>query len=150
MPKRSECPRSGCPLTNALELIGDRWSLLVVRDIMIFNLHEFREFLESGEGVATNILSDRLKTLSSEGIISSIKHPTNGTKKLYYLTEKGKSLYPLMRELILWGDENCEGSRAPQDKIDFLRNHAEAAREELMGTLTLWEEEHLPGIPSVA
>lgn len=146
MRKRSECPRSGCPLTNALELIGDRWSLLVVRDIMIFNHHEFREFLGSGEGVATNILSDRLKTLSAEGIINSVKHPTNGTKKLYYLTGKGKSLFPLMRELILWGDANCEGSRAPREKIEFLRNNGESARQQIMEDMEMWENENLPGI----
>ena len=143
MPKKTDCPRSCCPLTNALEFLGDRWSLLVIRDLMFFERHEFREFLEAGEGVATNILSDRLKNLTSAGIIDSRKHPTNGTKKLYFLTAKGKALLPLLRELILWGDEHCEGSKAPAEKIEYLRNHGEACMKEIKDTLSSWELENL-------
>lgn len=150
MPKKSECPRSGCPLTNALDHLGDRWSLLVIRDLMFFGRHEFREFLEAGEGVATNILSDRLKRLSADGIIASVPHPTNKTRKLYYLTEKGKSLLPLMRELILWGDEHCEGSKAPKDRIRLLREQGELVKREVLANLSRWEEENLPGGKSPA
>ena len=110
---------------------------------MFFNRHEFREFLKAGEGVATNILSDRLKNLTSAGIIDSRKHPTNGTKKLYFLTVKGKALLPLMRELILWGDEFCEGSKAPSQKIDYLRNNWDALQKEVLENLRKWEVEQL-------
>jgi DNA-binding HxlR family transcriptional regulator len=145
MPQRSDCTRVGCPLTRALVLLGDRWSLLVIRDIMIFNLHEIREFLGAGEGLGTNILNDRLKSLSSQGIIDSIRHPTNGTWKLYYLTGKGKSLYPLLRGMFLWGSEHCDGVQFPSEKIDRMRNHEEEFRKDLMDTLMKWEEGHLPG-----
>ena len=143
MPKKQDCPRSCCPLTNALEFLGDRWSLLIIRDLMFFERHEFREFLEAGEGVATNILSDRLKNLTTAGIIDSRKHPTNGTKKLYFLTAKGKALLPLLREMILWGDTYCEGSKAPADKIAYLRDHGDTFMDEILATLNKWEEENL-------
>ncbi len=143
MPKNPDNPRSCCPLTNALEFLGDRWSLLVIRDLMFFGRHEFREFLEAGEGVATNILSDRLKNLTTAGIIESRKHPTNGTKKLYFLTAKGKALLPLLREMILWGDTHCEGSKAPAEKIAYLRDHGDACMKEILDSLKNWELENL-------
>ena len=143
MPPKCPAPRSGCPVTNVLETLGDRWSLLVIRDLLYFNRHEFREFLESGEGVATNILSDRLKRLAEEGIIESIRHPENRRRKLYYLTEKGKSLFPLMRELVLWGHDNCPDSQAPEDRIERLRKHPKAVHREIMKNIAEWEAEFL-------
>jgi DNA-binding HxlR family transcriptional regulator len=145
VPKKSKtkCPRSGCPITNTLEVIGDRWSLLIIRDLMIWNHHEFSQLRDSGEGIATNILTDRLKTLAAEGIIDSIKHPTNGTKKLYYLTKKGKALLPMMREMIMWGDEFCEGSQAPAAKMKPVRENGDKFMAGVLTELESWEKEYL-------
>lgn len=115
----------------------------MIRDLMLFNRHEFRELRDAGEGIATNILTDRLKSLASAEIIDSIPHPTNGTKKLYYLTAKGKSLLPLIREMILWGDRHCEGSQAPPEKVKPIRENGEAFSAGVLAQIEEWEKEHL-------
>lgn len=141
MPKKEE-PRSGCPVGVALDIVGDRWSLLVVRDMLIWNEHEFANFRDAGEGIATNILTDRLKTLASAGLIDSIPHPSNKTKKLYFLTERGKALAPVLVELILWGAD-CEGSQAPPEKVAEVREDREGFITGLMEKIAEWEAEYL-------
>ena len=98
-PKR----RSGCPVSIALEKFGDRWSLLIIRDLMVRGLRTFKEFQESGEGIATNILADRLKKLEAAGIICSEVEETDGRRVNYRLTKKGIDLAPVMLELLIWG-----------------------------------------------
>jgi len=98
-PKR----RSGCPVSISLEKFGDRWSLLIIRDLMVRGLRTFKEFQESGEGIATNILADRLKKLEAAGIISSEVEETDGRRMNYRLTKKGIDLAPVMLELLIWG-----------------------------------------------
>lgn len=98
-PKR----RSGCPVSISLEKFGDRWSLLIIRDLMVRGFRTFKEFQESGEGIATNILADRLKKLEAAGIISSEVEETDGRRMNYRLTEKGIDLAPVMLELLIWG-----------------------------------------------
>jgi DNA-binding HxlR family transcriptional regulator len=95
--------RSGCPVSISLELLGDRWSLLVVRDMMIRGFRTFREFQESGEGIASNILADRLSKLEAAGIVNSQPDETDARKLNYRLTEKGIDLAPLLLELLVWG-----------------------------------------------
>ncbi len=110
---------------------------------MFFNRHEFRELRDAGEGIATNILTDRLRSLAAAGIIDHIPHPTNRTKKIYFLTDRGKSLLPLMREMILWGDEHCDGSMVPPERIEPVREHGIEFMAGVMATLTEWEKEYL-------
>jgi DNA-binding HxlR family transcriptional regulator len=98
-PKR----RSGCPVSLALEKFGDRWSLLVIRDLMVRGYRTFREFQESGEGISTNILADRLRKLESARIIGSEPEPGDARRVNYRLTEKGIDLAPVLLELLLWG-----------------------------------------------
>ena len=93
MPKR----RSGCPVSVSLEMIGDRWSLLIIRDLMIRGYRTFKEFEDSGEGVATNILSDRLRKLKSTGIIVAEVDAGDRRKVNYRLTQKGIDLAPVLR-----------------------------------------------------
>jgi DNA-binding HxlR family transcriptional regulator len=98
-PKR----RSGCPLNASVEMLGDRWSLLVIRDMMLRGFRTFKEFLNSSyEGIATNILADRLQKLERYGIISSRQDPSDGRKLIYELTAKGVDLAPVMAEMVLW------------------------------------------------
>src|SRR5271163_1673160 len=97
-PKR----RSGCPLNASIEILGDRWSLLIVRDMMLRNFHSYKQFLESHERIATNILADRLRDLEKHGIITTQRDPADGRKVIYRLSAKGIDLAPVMAEMVLW------------------------------------------------
>ncbi|MEW6732503.1 MAG: helix-turn-helix domain-containing protein [Acidobacteriota bacterium] len=108
--------RSGCPLNVSLEILGDRWSLLIIRDLMFRGFHTYKEFLESDEGIATNILADRLKKLEFCGIITTQRDPKDRRKLIYKLTTKGIDLAPVLIELILWGARYQE-TEAPQSLI---------------------------------
>lgn len=143
MPTESKTCRSTCPIANALEIVGDRWTLILMRDLLFRNFHEFKEFLESPEGIATNILSARLKTLAKDGIIKSIPHPTNGTKKLYYLTEKGKTLMPLLIEMTIWGSDQIPGTAAPPEVMAAMRNQRAAFEQQMLAILADWEANFL-------
>jgi DNA-binding HxlR family transcriptional regulator len=94
--------RSGCPLNASIEMLGDRWSLLIVRDMMVRGFSAFKEFVESDEGIATNILADRLRRLEEHGIVVSAADPGDGRKSIYHLTEKGIDLAPVLTEMVLW------------------------------------------------
>jgi len=100
--------RSGCPVSIALEVFGDRWSLLIVRDLMVRGLRTFTEFLESGEGIATNILANRLEKLEAARIIAREPEESDGRKVNYRLTERGIDLAPVMLELLIWGARHEE------------------------------------------
>ena len=112
--KRKSKRRSGCPVSVSLDLLGDRWSLLIIRDLMVRGYRTFKEFEESGEGIATNILTDRLRKLKSTGIITTQVDETDGRKVNYRLTQKGIDLAPVLLELVIWGarHENTEASCA--------------------------------------
>ena len=100
--KPSPQRRSGCPLNASVEMLGDRWSLLIIRDMMLRGFRSYKEFLESYEGIATNILADRLRKLEAYGIIATQRDPSDGRKVIYALTEKGIDLAPVMSEMVLW------------------------------------------------
>jgi DNA-binding HxlR family transcriptional regulator len=100
--------RSGCPVSISLEIFGDRWSLLIIRDLMVRAYRTFREFEESGEGIATNILADRLGKLKEAGIIAAELEESDGRKVNYRLTEKGIDLAPVLLELLIWGARHEE------------------------------------------
>src|SRR3979411_2933064 len=93
--KRSPKWRSGCPLHASVEIFGDRWSLLIIRDMMLRGFRSYKEFLESYEGIATNILADRLRKLVAHGIITTEQDPSDGRKLIYLLTAKGIDLAPV-------------------------------------------------------
>jgi DNA-binding HxlR family transcriptional regulator len=128
MAKRKPSPkwRSGCPLNASVEILGDRWSLLIIRDMMLRGFRSYKEFLESFEGIATNILADRLRRLEAHGIITSERDPADGRKLIYLLTAKGIDLAPVLTEMVLWaaGHEDT-GNQAlirqmQKDKKKFL------------------------------
>src|SRR6266581_2904249 len=101
-------PRSGCPVSISLERFGDRWSLLVIRDLMVRGFRTFKDFQESGEGIATNILADRLHKLKAAGIITAEVEETDGRRVNYRLTEKGIDLAPVLLDLLIWGARHEE------------------------------------------
>jgi DNA-binding HxlR family transcriptional regulator len=96
--------RSGCPINLTLEVVGDRWSLLVIRDMMFGNRRHFRELLtKSEEGISSNILADRLKTLLDQGIVTREDDPSHKQKGIYSLTEQGIELLPILAQMSGWG-----------------------------------------------
>ncbi len=97
--------RSDCPVSYSLDIWGDKWSLLIVRDLMFQKQCTYGDFLKSGEKIATNILAARLQTLEENKIISKSDHPDSKAKVLYKLTQKGIDLLPLMIEINLWADK---------------------------------------------
>ena len=97
--------RSGCPICSALDIVGDKWSLLVVRDLL-GGKTTFKDFMSGPEKIASNILSQRLKWLKSHQILDFRYRKDNKKEKCYYLTDKGIALYPVMSELILWSSKN--------------------------------------------
>ncbi|MEH2510741.1 DNA-binding HxlR family transcriptional regulator [Nitrobacteraceae bacterium AZCC 1564] len=100
----SETQRSGCPINLTLEVLGDKWSLLVIRDVIFGNRRHFRELLtKSDEGISSNILADRLKTLVEEGILTKVDDPTHKQKAIYSLTEQGIELLPILAQMSAWG-----------------------------------------------
>jgi DNA-binding HxlR family transcriptional regulator len=128
MPKKDASPkrRSGCPLNASVEMLGDRWSLLILRDMMLRGFRSYKEFLESYEGIATNILADRLRKLQSYGIIAAEQDPSDGRKLIYVLTAKGIDLAPVLTEMVLWAaaHERTENQALvrlmKKDKAQFL------------------------------
>jgi DNA-binding HxlR family transcriptional regulator len=98
--------RSGCPISSALDVIGDKWSLLIIRDMLIDHKKTFKEISDSHERIAPSILSARLKLLESYKLISKRKLPENRKENIYLLTEKGIRLTPIIIEFSLWGDTN--------------------------------------------
>ena len=98
--------RSNCPVSYALDFFGDKWTLLIIRDMALEQKRFYKDFQNSGEGIATNILSDRLKKLEDKEIIYSQVYSQNRTQKEYFLTKKGKDLIPVLLEMMVWSFEN--------------------------------------------
>ena len=94
--------RSNCPINQVLELLGDHWSLLIVRDILFFGRASYGDFLESPEGISTNILASRLKQLEHTGLVEMRRSVNDRKKGIYLLTEQGIELAPLLGEMMLW------------------------------------------------
>jgi len=97
--------RSDCPISTALDIFGDKWSLLIIRDMTFKGKNTYGDFLKEGENIATNILADRLAMLESAGIISRKGHPESKAKVLYKLAAKGIDLIPVLVEIIAWSEK---------------------------------------------
>ena len=145
--KRKTRRRSGCPVSISLETLGDRWSLLIIRDLMVRGYTTFKQFEWSDERIATNVLSDRLRRLRQNGLIAAERDPGDRRRTKYRLTQKGIDLAPLLLELLIWGAQH-EKTMAPPELIAHMaRNRpgviAEARRR--------WRErDSTPLIPSFA
>lgn len=109
-------------MSISLEMLGDRWSLLIVRDLMVRGYRTFREFERSGEGIASNILADRLKKLEAAGILTAEAEETDGRKINYRLTEKGIDLAPVLLELLIWGAKHEETGAPCEVMVQMARN----------------------------
>ena len=121
-PKR----RSECPLNASVEMLGDRWSLLIIRDMMLRGRRSYKEFLDCYEGIATNILADRLRKLVDYEIVTTQPDSSDGRKVIYTLTQKGIDLAPVLTEMVLWAAAHEETGNQPlvrlmqKDKQKFI------------------------------
>jgi DNA-binding HxlR family transcriptional regulator len=102
--------RSACPISGALDLVGDRWTLLVMRDVLFYEKKRFADFLASPEGIASNILADRLKRLEQRGLIERRRYLERPLREEYHATARGADLLPVLRELIRWGQRHVPGT----------------------------------------
>lgn len=127
---RTRKNQTDCPISNALSHLGDKWSLLIIRDMMFAGKRHYTEFLESGEKISTKILAQRLKALEAEGIISKHDDPDNQAKYIYRLTEKGIDLMPIIVEMALWSTMHVDG-------VDPHAGHMDAVRKDKSGFLKM-------------
>lgn len=102
-----------CPIANALDVVGDKWTLLVVRDLLFFRKVRFKDLLASAEGIPTNILADRLRRLEAAGLVEKKAYQTRPPRSEYRLTRRGTDLFPLLREMILWANRHIDGTGKP-------------------------------------
>ncbi|AZA74716.1 winged helix-turn-helix transcriptional regulator [Chryseobacterium indoltheticum] len=132
--------RSDCPISSSLDVWGDKWSLLIVRDLMFAKQCTYGEFLKSDEKIATNILASRLLMLEENGIIIKQNHPDSKAKVLYKLTEKGIDLLPLLIEINLWAEKYSEIPESQKmilndvkmDKAGFIEERIEELKREVL------------------
>lgn len=117
MARRISRPRrSSCPIATSLDIFGDRWSLLIIRDLLFTDNRRFSDFARAGEAIATNVLADRLELLECEGLIFRRADPADGRKFVYNLTEKGFDLAPVIVEMVIWAARH-ERTAAPPDLV---------------------------------
>ena len=102
--------RSPCPIAGALDLIGDAWTLLVVRDLLFYGKHRFADFLDSPEQISTNVLAERLKRLEQRGLVERRRYQDHPPRDEYFLTATGYDLLPVLRELVKWGQAHVRGT----------------------------------------
>lgn len=131
MMRNSDACRSNCPINFVLETFGDRWTLLIVRDLMFKGKQTFGAFLESEEKISTNILADRLRRLEAHEIIEKSVAKDNRSKLIYSFTAKGKDLVPIMLEITAWSVRHDSRSNAPDT---FLHDY-EVARAEMIAAI---------------
>lgn len=122
--------RSDCPISSSLDIFGDKWSLLIVRDLMLHKTRTYGDFTKSAEKIATNILANRLQVLEDNGIIIKSPYPDNKVKGLYKLSQKGVDLIPAVIEIALWGGKYLSNfiedspflKEVKKNKTKFLKN----------------------------
>jgi DNA-binding HxlR family transcriptional regulator len=140
----SDDHRSGCPINLTLEVVGDKWSLLIIRDMIFGNRRHFREMLlKSEEGISSNILADRLKTLVEQGIITKADDPSHKQKAVYSLTEQGIELLPVLAQMAAWGRKYLPVSEELSIRAQLLEEGGSKMWDEFMAEL---RETHL-GVP---
>lgn len=131
MPTNSRARRSPCPIAYALDLLGDRWTLLVLRDMALDGRRYFQEFVDSSEGIATNVLSDRLDRLESAGLVAKERDQNDRRRWLYRLTPRGVDTLPILLELVAWGGKHDPDTPVTKGFLEDI----ETRRDELLGKI---------------
>jgi len=126
--------RSDCPISSALDLFGDKWSLLIIRDLVYFGERTFKDFSEADEKISSARLSDRLCKLDKLGLLIKSNHPTNKKVYIYSLTEKGKDLFPVIAEYVRWSNKYLNDHIAEPAKqfAQMLEQDREATLKQFM------------------
>ena len=137
--------RCKCPITSALDIVGDKWSLVVIKQILFEGKSTFKDFAESTESIATNVLSARLKMLEDFGIIDKRKLPSNKKTNIYTLSAKGLSLVPVLMELTFWSKQHIIEFN-PDLNLDEKLDWAEANKEEAFKQITENYKKHKQSI----
>jgi DNA-binding HxlR family transcriptional regulator len=119
---KSISKRSLCPIATTLEIIGDKWTLLIVRDVGLFDKHKNKDFQEAGEKIPTNILANRLKSLVENGLVEKQLYQNNPPRYGYYLTDAGKGLLPVIRSMAAWAEKHINGIKIPEFKGSPLKD----------------------------
>jgi len=127
--------RSECPISRTLDLFGDKWTLLIIRDVVFKGYRFYNEFLTSDEGIATNVLADRLKKMEASGFLLSAKYEQQKRKKVYRLTELGIGLIPIVLEMLLWGIKYDDSLMIAPGVADRIQNDRENLLEEIVTSL---------------
>jgi DNA-binding HxlR family transcriptional regulator len=141
----NDAHRSGCPINLTLEILGDKWSLLILRDMMFGGRRHFRELLtKSQEGIASNILADRLRLLVAEGLLTKADDPSHKQKSIYSLTEMAIELVPVFAEIGAWGRKFLPVSEELSIRAELLANGGPKLWKRFMAEL---REEHLGAPP---
>jgi len=122
MPSLDKRRNTGCPIAYALDTFGDRWSLVIIRDLLMRGFDTFGQFLQSDEGIATNVLANRLQEFEVAGIVSKSRDPQNHRRIIYRLTEKGADLAPVMLEMVRWSGKYDENTKANKTVLDRIEN----------------------------
>lgn len=117
--------QSGCPVAFGLDTFGDRWSLLIIREIMLRGKKTYSDFMQADEAISSNILIDRLKHLEVEGIIEKSRDPENRRSFIYTLTQKGRDLAPIILEIILWSGAHDHRPFALRDILKKIQHDRE-------------------------
>jgi DNA-binding HxlR family transcriptional regulator len=133
--KKTQIRRSECPINFSLEIFGDSWSLLIIRDIIYFGKKTFGEFISSNEGIARNILTNRLSILEYKDIISKKTHPSDRRKEVYELTDIGLDLIPILLDIAEWGARHAPSTDAPESWLAKIHENRESMIELIRETV---------------
>ena len=127
--------RSKCPISAALEMFGDKWTLLIVRDMILFGKSTFGEFQNSPEGIATNILTDRLQRLEVAGMVEGSDDPENKRRTIYKLTTKGADLWPVLAQIIIWSAKHDSETVVSKELLKSLERDPDGVLRKLQKSL---------------
>jgi len=122
----------GCPIRFSASVLGDRWNLVIIRDLMFKGRKYFGDFINAGEGISTNILSNRLQRLEESGVIDKSIDPDHGKKYIYTLTEKGEALLPVLLQMMTWAANFDDQTEMPPAFVKKLRHDPETLAEEVL------------------
>jgi len=133
---KSDRRQSGCPVAFTLDTFGDKWSILVVRDMMLNAKKYYGELLECPEHIASNILADRLKRLEEARVITKNPDPEDQKRYVYELTQKGVDLLPLVLEAVMWGSKYASKNSTPKEFLRWLKKDRDAVAREILASLS--------------
>ncbi len=136
--------RTGCPVACSLDILGDHWTLLIIRNLMFLDLHEYKDMLHTEERISSSILTDRLRKLEQAGLVASVPHPESGRRKLYYLTAMGKDLIYMMTDMVVWANRHLQESvRIPPEKKAMIEKDPDKFIRLILQGLEQWERTYV-------